>query len=180
MIARGAEMEVEPRSVLFGPGRPFPPRPQILRQLLNLYRADLPYCRRILRSLVLSQMAGVGSGAFEPGFRCFYGNVHADGASLADTKIVDYAPVYIGKGTGFSFDNLLITSTHGLPDFENVTAAEIIIGENVWITSRVTILGGVRIGRNSVIAAGSVVTCDIPPNVTAGGIPARVISDKHR
>ena len=49
------------------------------------------------------------------------------------------------------------------------------IGNNCWIGSRVTILKGVTIGDNSVIAAGSVVTKDVPPNCLAGGIPAKVI-----
>jgi acetyltransferase-like isoleucine patch superfamily enzyme len=51
----------------------------------------------------------------------------------------------------------------------------IIIEDNVWIGTRCTILPGVRIGRNSVIATGSVVNKDIPSNVLAGGTPAKVI-----
>jgi hypothetical protein len=51
----------------------------------------------------------------------------------------------------------------------------VIIEDNVWLGLNVTVLKGVRIGRNSVIAAGSVVTSDIPENVIAGGVPARVI-----
>lgn len=53
--------------------------------------------------------------------------------------------------------------------------AGIEIGENVWIGTRCTILKGVRIGKNSVIAAGSIVSKSIPENVVAGGIPAKVI-----
>ena len=49
------------------------------------------------------------------------------------------------------------------------------IGNNCWIGSRVTILKGVTIGDNSVIAAGSVVTKDVPPNCLAAGVPAKVI-----
>ncbi|MDO8610502.1 MAG: DapH/DapD/GlmU-related protein [bacterium] len=49
------------------------------------------------------------------------------------------------------------------------------IGKNVWITTRCTILPGVTIGDNSIIAAGSVVTKDIPPNCLAGGNPAKII-----
>jgi len=51
----------------------------------------------------------------------------------------------------------------------------VIIEENVWICLAVIILKGVRIGRNSVIAAGAVVVEDIPPNCVAAGNPARVI-----
>lgn len=49
------------------------------------------------------------------------------------------------------------------------------IGNNVWIGGHTCIIGGVTIGDNVVIAAGSVVTRDIPDNVLAGGNPCRVI-----
>nr|WP_280524085.1 sugar O-acetyltransferase [Helicobacter aurati] len=51
----------------------------------------------------------------------------------------------------------------------------IVIGDRVWIGINVTICPGVTIGENSVIAAGAVVTKDVPPNVIVGGNPARVI-----
>ena len=50
-----------------------------------------------------------------------------------------------------------------------------VIGDNVWITSNVTILPGVCIGSNTVIGAGSVVTNDIPSGVFAAGNPCKVI-----
>ncbi len=53
----------------------------------------------------------------------------------------------------------------------------IVIGNRVWIGINVTICPGVKIGDNSVIAAGSVVTKDVPPNVIVGGNPARVIKE---
>ena len=49
------------------------------------------------------------------------------------------------------------------------------VGNNVWIGGHVCIMGGVTIGDNTVIAAGSVVTRDIPSGVLAGGNPCRVI-----
>ena len=51
------------------------------------------------------------------------------------------------------------------------------IGNNVWIGGGVKIMGGVTIGDDSVIAAGSIVTRDIPPGVLAGGNPCRVIRE---
>lgn len=53
--------------------------------------------------------------------------------------------------------------------------APIVLEDDVWLGTRVTILKGVTIGRGSVIAAGAVVTKDIPPGVLAGGVPARVL-----
>lgn len=56
--------------------------------------------------------------------------------------------------------------------------ADVIINEDVWIGSRVTILKGVEIGRGSIVAAGSVVTKDVLPYSVYGGIPARFIKFK--
>jgi acetyltransferase-like isoleucine patch superfamily enzyme len=54
--------------------------------------------------------------------------------------------------------------------------APVYIGEDVYIGLNVIVLKGSRIGNGAVIAAGSVVSGDIPPNCVAGGIPARVIT----
>jgi maltose O-acetyltransferase len=51
----------------------------------------------------------------------------------------------------------------------------IVIGKDVWIAGRVTVLPGSTIGNGSVITAGSIVSGDIPPGVVAGGVPARVL-----
>ena len=52
---------------------------------------------------------------------------------------------------------------------------DIVIEDGVWIGTGATVLGGVRIGRKAIIAAGSVVTSDVPPFSLAAGIPARVM-----
>ncbi len=54
-------------------------------------------------------------------------------------------------------------------------AKPITIGDDCWLASNVTVCGGVKIGKGSVIGAGSVVTRDIPENVFAAGNPCRVI-----
>ena len=53
--------------------------------------------------------------------------------------------------------------------------APIVLGKNVWVGSNSTILSGVTIGDNSVVAAGAVVTKDVPENTVVGGVPARFI-----
>ncbi|WP_413992154.1 sugar O-acetyltransferase [Labrys okinawensis] len=72
----------------------------------------------------------------------------------------------------------IITSGHPLAPSQRrafVTAKPIVIERNVWIAAGATIIGGVTVGENSVVAAGSVVTKDVPPNSLAGGNPASII-----
>ena len=72
----------------------------------------------------------------------------------------------------------IITTGHALRPSERrayIDAKPIVIEKSVWIAANVTIIGGVTIGENSVIAAGSVVTRDVPANSLAAGVPARVI-----
>jgi acetyltransferase-like isoleucine patch superfamily enzyme len=72
----------------------------------------------------------------------------------------------------------IITSGHPLEPSErrSVTIGKpIVIDRNVWIAAGVTKIGGVTIGESSVVAAGSVVTKDVPANTLVGGNPARVI-----
>lgn len=119
--------------------------------------------------------------AFQPGFRCMAGNLQFSGpCSLGDTLFVDYAPIQIGRNVGFSFQNILVTSTHSEEDFNTIVARPIVIEDNVWITSGVTVLGGVTIGTNSIIGAGSIVTRDIPRDSFAAGNPCKVIRPVNR
>ncbi len=72
----------------------------------------------------------------------------------------------------------LITSGHPLEPSRRragVVARPIVIEGNVWIAAGATIIGGVTVGENSVVAAGSVVTRDVPSNTLVGGNPAKVI-----
>ena len=54
---------------------------------------------------------------------------------------------------------------------------KVVIADNVWIGDRVTILKGTTIGKNSVVAAGAVVSGEFPANVVIGGVPAKVIRE---
>ncbi len=67
-----------------------------------------------------------------------------------------------------------IARAKGMPDSDDQTG-NIILEDDVWLTAGVTVMGGVRIGAGTIVATGSVVTCDLPPGVLAGGIPAKVI-----
>jgi hypothetical protein len=72
----------------------------------------------------------------------------------------------------------IITSSHPLEPSQrrSVTMGKpIVIERNVWIAAGATIIGGVTVGENSVVAAGAVVTKDVPANTLVGGNPARMI-----
>ncbi|ESQ82036.1 hypothetical protein AEAC466_19145 [Asticcacaulis sp. AC466] len=72
----------------------------------------------------------------------------------------------------------LITSGHPVAPSQRragVTASPIVIQRNVWIAANVTIIGGVTIGENAMVAAGSVVTKDVAPDTLVGGNPAQRI-----
>ena len=56
--------------------------------------------------------------------------------------------------------------------------SDVTIGTGAWIGANVIILKGVHVGRESVVAAGSVVTHDVPPYTIVGGVPARYIRDR--
>ena len=52
---------------------------------------------------------------------------------------------------------------------------KVVVGHDVWIGSRVMVVGGVTIGNGAVVAAGAVVTKDVPPYAVVGGVPAKII-----
>lgn len=59
-----------------------------------------------------------------------------------------------------------------------VEASPVVVGEDVWIGHGAAVLRGVTIGDGAIVAAGSVVTKDVPPYVVVGGVPARVIGER--
>lgn len=76
-------------------------------------------------------------------------------------------------------ENHNYSEAHKAYRYQGVTRKGIKIGKNCWIGSKVTILDGVNIGDNCVIAAGSVVTKSMPANSVIGGVPAKVIKEIH-
>ena len=61
----------------------------------------------------------------------------------------------------------------------NAEEKPVIIGNDVWIGTRVTIMGGVTVGDHSIIAAGAVVTKNVPDYAVVGGVPATIIKYRH-
>lgn len=92
--------------------------------------------------------------------------------------IYDLAPVAIGDDVLIGPNVSLITDGHPVAPSQRtafVVAKPIVIERGVWIAAGATVIGGVRVGENAVVAAGSVVTRDVPANTLVGGNPARVI-----
>lgn len=74
--------------------------------------------------------------------------------------------IHIGSNTEIGPNTFIIDHDHDYKnDFHKFVCEEVNIGENVWIGANVTILKGVTIGDNSIIAAGTVITKDVPKNV---------------
>lgn len=89
----------------------------------------------------------------------------------------DQGGIEIGDGALIGHNVVLATINHDLNPKENRKNhyAAIKIGAHVWIGSNATILPGVTIGDYAVVAAGAVVTRDVPAMTVVGGVPARVL-----
>jgi acetyltransferase-like isoleucine patch superfamily enzyme len=91
------------------------------------------------------------------------------------------APIQIGRDVGLGGHSLFYSYDHGftrgIPYSEQPlrTKGPITIEDEAWIGARCIVLSGVTIGKGAVIAAGSIVTDDIPPEAIAAGSPAKVL-----
>ncbi len=125
------------------------------------------------------------------------GSLHlGERVRLANALInTESGSVYIGDFTIFGYNVMVLTGRHffkngkrgifSIADGTNGgtgqevprSGFDINIGKGCWIASGAIISGGVTIGDNVIIAAGAVVTSDIPDYAIAGGIPAKIIGD---
>ncbi|MBR5535021.1 MAG: acyltransferase [Clostridia bacterium] len=93
------------------------------------------------------------------------------------TEIHSGEAVKIGNGVNIAWDcNILDRDYHAF-NSEKEVIKPVVIEDNVWIGVRSTVLKGVRIGQGAVVAAGSVVTRDVPPHSLVAGNPAKVIKE---
>lgn len=163
-----------------------------VRRLFYQYNNSEEDEREKRQALLRRIFGGCGERIWcEPPIRFDYGvntTVGEDFFSNFNLTILDVAPVKIGKQCFIGPNVSIVTPVHPLlacdrnmrPDgkggtFDYEYARPITIEDNVWLASNVTVCGGVTIGHDSVIGAGSVVTKNIPAGVFAAGNPCRVI-----
>lgn len=115
-------------------------------------------------------------------------NLPHAGITIGDDSLIGEYTVIRGQG-GVHIGNRVYTSpmaqivavNHLFDDRsrsfteQGITAAGIVIEDDVWIGSGAVVTDGVRVGTGAVIAAGAVVTSDVPPYTVVGGVPARVL-----
>ena len=87
----------------------------------------------------------------------------------------------IGDNVSISEGSQILTLEHdpNSPSFE-WSGAPVIIGDRVFLGARAIILPGMTVGEGAVVAAGAVVTHDVPPYTIVGGVPARPIGERRR
>ncbi len=117
-----------------------------------------------------------------PPFKCDYGyHIELGENFFANYNfiVLDGNYVKIGDNVWIAPNVGIYAAGHPFDMEERINGLEyafpVEIGDNVWIGGGVSIIGGVKIGKNSIIGAGSVVTKDIPEGVLAVGNPCRVV-----
>ncbi len=98
--------------------------------------------------------------------------------------VCEDATISIGDNTRIAAEVHISTGNHifdepRVPIIEQgIRHADVIIEDDVWIGTKAVILPGVRVGRGSVVAAGAVVTRDVPSMTIVGGVPAKAIGQR--
>ncbi|MBO5329700.1 MAG: sugar O-acetyltransferase [Anaerotignum sp.] len=146
---------------------------------INSHPARDPERQAFLRKF----FASVGDRVTIKGnFNCDYGKHISigDGTIInCNVTILDTNKVMIGEDVFIAPGVVISAATHPLDAERRVTrhfqSHPITIKDRAWIGANATILTGVTIGENAVVAAGAVVTKDVPDNCLVGGIPAKII-----
>jgi acetyltransferase-like isoleucine patch superfamily enzyme len=115
--------------------------------------------------------------------------LHGRNVALGERVVINFGclldgrahKISIGADASIGPEAAILTLGHtpNSPDFET-RGGDVAIGPRAWIAYRAIILPGVSIGEGAVVAAGSVVTRDVPPFAIVAGSPARVVGERNR
>lgn len=154
--------------------------------ILRLLNSQLQRVKRHFWSFFVAMQAREYEKPLNVNGRTFVGrnaylgkNVNFNGLEISGS-----GKVSIGDNFHSGPDCLFITQSHNFDNGEKIPydstyiLKDIIIKDNVWLGSRVIVLGGVVIGEGAIIQAGSCVCSDIPDYAIAGGHPARVFNTR--
>ncbi len=141
-------------------------------------------CRRVRLDVLPFQPFRLGAGSTVEDFSVINNGVGAvvvgEGSRVGIGNVL-IGPVTLGNQVILAQNVVLSGLNHGYADVtrpirqQPVTTREIVVEDECWIGANAVVTAGVRIGRHSVVAAGSVVTRDVPPFSVVGGNPARVL-----
>ena len=156
---------------------------QRAREFCFKYNNISPTEKEKRKNMIDKFFGKVGNGTVvQSPFYCDYGyniEIGDNFFSNYSLTILDVAKVKIGNNVLFGPNVSLYTAGHPIHPVSRNSGYEygfpITIGDNVWLGGSVTVVPGVTIGANSVIAAGSVVVKDIPDNVVAAGNLCKII-----
>jgi acetyltransferase-like isoleucine patch superfamily enzyme len=140
--------------------------------------------RLILRSLVLRHQGAVVGTLAVIGRAKIYGPranlVIGQEAALGRCSVSLNAKVEIGARAVVNDGATILTASHSLSDPKwRTTTGSVRIGEYAWIATNALLLPGVNIGRGAVVAAGAVITHDVPAYACAVGNPARILPERR-
>lgn len=144
------------------------------RIVYNIKRFIYTYRAKKIAKQVGTNLKVNGKSIFSG--RIFFGNNN----NFNGMKVLGNGSVYFGNNFHSGIECMIITQNHNyegkmIPYDDTYITKTVTIEDNVWLGNRVTIVGNVTIGEGAIIAAGSVVSKDVPKYAIVGGNPAKII-----
>lgn len=137
--------------------------PSLRWRYLRLFGLEIDNAKIFAGSFIGGKGLAIGQRSFV-NYRCFF-----------DTS----APITIGTDVNIGMGCHFVTSTHAIGSADRRggqgQSSPIVVGDGAWLGAGALVLPGVQVGRGSIVAAGSVVTRDVPDNVLVAGVPAKYV-----